>query len=141
MSAVVLVHTASTLAMTGLIWFVQLVHYPLFHYASADDFTAFASAHQRRTTWVVAPLMVLEATTALLLAAGLAPPASRAPALAGLGLLLVIWLSTALIQVPLHRRLLGGYDIHSARRLVRTNWIRTIGWSARSVLVLWLVGR
>lgn len=141
MTAIVLVHAAATLAMTGLIWFVQVVHYPLFRYASTAHFSAFASMHQRRTTWVVAPLMVLEAFTALSLAAGFAPPIARAPALAGFVLLLVIWLSTALVQVPLHRRLLGGYDDPSVRRLVNTNWIRTAGWSARSMIALWLVAQ
>ena len=41
------------------------------------------------------------------------------------GLVAVNWHSTALIQVPLHRRLAGGFDPSAARRLVVTNWWRT----------------
>ena len=53
------------------------------------------------------------------------------------GLIFVIWLSTAILQVPLHRKLeLGGYDARVIRRLVATNWLRTLAWSARAVLVL-----
>ena len=37
MPALLLLHAASTLAMTGVIWFVQMVHYPLFRYAAAGD--------------------------------------------------------------------------------------------------------
>lgn len=131
-----LLHTASTLGMTGVIWFVQAVHYPLFAYAEGPAFRDFAAAHQRRTGWVVVPLMLTEATTATLLLLS-----ALASWIAWLGwvLLVVIWLSTALVQVPLHRRLSTGFDATAARRLVVTNWWRTIPWSLRSALALYLV--
>ena len=57
----------------------------------------------------------------------------------GLVLVVVIWLSTALFQVPQHRRLESGFDEQAHRRLVNTNWIRIIAWTARSILTLtWL---
>ena len=51
-TAVVLLslHLAATAAMTGLIWFVQVVHYPLFAAVGADQFVAYEVAHQRRTS-------------------------------------------------------------------------------------------
>ncbi len=133
-------HAAATLAMGGIIWFVQLVHYPLFELAARADFPAFARLHQNRTGWVVGPLMLAEATTAALLAATVSGPIAK-PAWIGVALLAVIWLSTALVQVPLHRRLLVGFDRRAARRLVATNWLRTAAWSARGVLAtLMMVG-
>ena len=30
----------------------------------------------------------------------------------------------------------AGFDAEAHRRLVRTNWVRTVGWSLRSALVL-----
>ncbi len=63
---VLLVHIAATLFMTGLIWFVQIVHYPLFSSVGADGFVAYEAAHTARTTWVVGPPMLLEAGTAAL---------------------------------------------------------------------------
>lgn len=131
-------HLAATLAMTGLIWFVQVVHYPLFRYARGATFADFAAAHQARTTWVVLPLMTLELVSAVALAA-VPPPGGRAPALVGLALVIVIWLSTAFLQVPDHRRLSRGFDPGAAARLVRTNWIRTCAWTARSILALTLL--
>ncbi len=61
-------------------------------------------------------------------------------ALAGAVLLAIIWASTALLQVPAHSRLERGFDAHVHRRLVRTNWIRTVCWTARGVvaLTMWL---
>ena len=133
-----LVHAAVTVAMAGLIWFVQVVHYPLFEFAAAGDFPRFAEAHQRRTTWVVAPLMLTELATAIWLLL----PASGAPrglAWTGFGLVLSLWLMTGLVQVPLHRRLSRGFSADVTRLLVATNWLRTGAWSARAVLALWLL--
>ena len=133
------IHAAATLAMTGLIWFVQLVHYPLFSLASERRFGDFAHEHQRRTSWIVAPLMLVEAGTAAILVSTVQPPETRALAWLGAGLLLLIWLSTALVQVPLHRRLLEHRDRAAMRRLVATNWARTALWTARSWIALALV--
>lgn len=60
-----LMQFASSLFMTGLIWFVQLVHYPLMKFGDAQQFSSFCQAHQNRTTWVVAGPMFLELGTAL----------------------------------------------------------------------------
>lgn len=65
MTPIFIVHLAATLSMVGLIWFVQIVHYPLFAYVGAEKFIAYEAAHARLTTWVVAPPMLTEALTAL----------------------------------------------------------------------------
>ena len=46
---------ASTLYMTGIVWFAQIVHYPLLGRNKGDSFTEFAREYQRRTLWVVTP--------------------------------------------------------------------------------------
>ena len=61
MEAMLLVHVAATWFMVGLIWFIQLVHYPLFHGVGTEQWGTYAAAHTRRTTWVVGPAMALEA--------------------------------------------------------------------------------
>jgi hypothetical protein len=131
-----LLHTATTLAMTGIIWFVQVVHYPLFASTGAESFSSYEIRHAKRTGWVVGPLMCLEAASALALT-WIAPRSMVV--WTGLALLVIIWLSTFLLQVPLHRRLSRGFDGTSHRALVRGNWIRTVAWTARSVASLWMV--
>jgi hypothetical protein len=54
-------------------------------------------------------------------------------------LVAVIWLSTALLQVPAHGRLSAGFDAETGGFLVATNWIRTIAWSLRSAVVVWML--
>lgn len=137
MTALVMaLQVASTLFMVGLIWFVQVVHYPLFADVGRDGFADYEQRHTKRTTWVVFPPMLIELATAVLLF--WYRPVGLPNWQIGLGivLLLVIWLSTALLQVPCHRVLAEGFDGATQRRLVATNWIRTVSWSLRGVLVL-----
>lgn len=137
--ALLLIHAAATLAMVGVIWFVQVVHYPLFELASSRRFGSFAAEHQRRTTLVVAPLMLVELASALLLLIAPASSAGRTLSLLGMLLLALIWLSTGLLQVPLHRRLSSGRDARAIGRLVASNWVRTAAWTLRGALALALV--
>jgi len=137
---VLLANLASTLFMTGLIWFVQVVHYPLFAWVGAAEFPAYSREHQHWTTFVVGPPMLLEALTAALLVAARPSGVPAWAAWAGLALVGVIWLSTAALQVPAHGRLISGFDAGIAAALVSTNWIRTAAWTARAALLLWIVG-
>jgi len=133
------VHAAATVMMTGLIWFVQIVHYPLMAHVGADRFVVYERLHQKRTTVVVGPLMLVEAVTAVALLA-LAPDRGAGRLLAvGLGLLAIIWCSTAFIQVPCHRRLERGLGGETVALLTRTNWIRTGAWSGRAAIALALL--
>lgn len=124
--------------MFGLIWFVQVVHYPLFLRVGAEGFAAYETAHANRTTYVVAPLMLLELATALaLLFPAYRPTFVSSPtAWLGAALVGVVWLSTAFVQVPLHNRLHTGYSADVIRQLVATNWLRTAAWTARAALLL-----
>ena len=128
-------HLGATWFMTGVIWFVQVVHYPLFAAAAGPSFAAYHRRHLSLVTWIVAPAMLVELATGLLLA--WAPPPGLSPwtTTAGLVLLAIIWLSTALVQVPGHNRLRHSFDAAAHRQLVASNWIRTGAWSARALLL------
>jgi hypothetical protein len=131
-----LLHALATIAMTGLIWFVQVVHYPLMRRVGVVEFTLYERHHLQRTTWVVAPLMLIEALSAVVLAATAPEGVFRVLSWTGLALIAWIWFSTAVLQVPCHRRLQLGFDQATLGRLVATNWGRTAAWSARSMLAL-----
>ncbi len=138
-TAMVTFHLLATAAMVGLIWFVQVVHYPLFAAVGAGGFAEYEQQHQRRTSRVVGPLMAAEGATAVWLA--LAPPDGlpRILPVLGLALLGVIHTSTVLLQIPQHAALASGYDRARVNRLVRTNWVRTVGWSIRAVIAALIV--
>ena len=138
---ILLVHVAATFYMVGLVWFVQRVHYPLFAGVGPEVFASYQAAHLARTGPVVGPAMLLEGATGMVLVALPPPGVPIALPWIGLGLLLAIWMSTWMLQVPRHRELVAGFDTSAHRRLVATNWIRTTAWSMRGVLVLWVVFR
>lgn len=60
---------------------------------------------------------------------------------AGFALLAVVWLSTALLQVPRHTTLGNGFDTADHKSLVASNWLRPTCWSARGLLVLWMIAQ
>jgi hypothetical protein len=131
-----LAHAAATLFMVGVIWFVQVVHYPLFARIGTPDFSAYSLRHSRLTGLVVGPPMLLEAGTAVALVAWTPPEVSTYLVWTGLFLVAGIWLSTALLQAPRHTTLGEGFDPAAHRFLVASNWLRTVLWSLRAIVVL-----
>jgi hypothetical protein len=98
-------------------------------------FVAYEQGHVARITPVVAPAMLLEASSAAALV--FAEPALIAspPFVVASALLGVIWASTFAVQVPLHTRLSERFDAAAHARLVRTNWLRTLAWTMRGLLI------
>lgn len=132
--AILVVHTAATLVMVGLIWFVQIVHYPLLARFGSETSTSVAEEHQRRTGYVVALPMAVEGVTTLALLADAPSSVWVGWPWIGAVLLAIVLLSTVLLSVPLHARMARSHDERTGRRLVLTNWPRTIGWTARGVI-------
>ncbi len=125
-------HTLATAAMFGVIWLVQLTHYPTFRFVEPAQFPRFCRFHSNSISFVVGPLMLVELGTALLL---LASGTVSFEFKASIVVLALIWTSTFAIQVPLHSKLEQGYDPQVIRRLVNSNLIRAIGWSVRIALL------
>jgi len=135
-STIFVLHLSATVFMTGVIWVIQLIHYPLFARVGQEGYVAYQSEHEKRITWIVGPMMLLELATGALLLVNRPAAMPRTILVLNLALLGVIWLSTAFLQVPQHRRLESGYDAVAISRLVQTNWIRTVSWSARSIMLI-----
>ncbi|MFA0962286.1 hypothetical protein AB9P05_10790 [Roseivirga sp. BDSF3-8] len=126
-----------TALLTGLIWTVQLVHYPSFLNVGSDSLSQYESLHRKRIFPLVGPLMVAE-----LIATGyltFTQLTNNYHILAAL-LLLPIWLHTWFFAAPAHFLLSKfGYDEKVIRRLVSSNWIRTLAWTIRLTIYFALV--
>lgn len=140
MKTLILANAAATLIMVGVIWVMQIVHYPLFANVGTAEYPAYQVAHMMRISAVVMPVMLVEALTAFLLA--LTPPVGISPTVtwAGLGLVVFIWAATLFFQDAQHSALVRGFDPHVHAALVSTNWLRTIAWTLRGALMIGLVG-
>lgn len=132
-------HLLSTWYMTGLIWFVQVVHYPLKSAVQGPGFRRYQQLHVERTGWVVGPPMLVEAATGAWLVLSPPPGVPLALPLIGITLLGLVWGATALFSVPAHGALARGFEADAHRRLVMTNWLRTFGWTTRGAVALALV--
>jgi len=119
--------------MTGIIWFVQLVHYPMLHLAVGENPQAGHREYTRRMGFVVMPVMLAEVALQGIWLAGTPSTLSWA----GAGLLFIVWASTFFLQVPCHQKLEKTFDISVQKKLVQTNWIRTVAWTSRAILVGW----
>lgn len=132
-----LAHFTATVFMTGLLWMVQLVHYPLFMEVQPSAFAKYERLHQAKISPIVAPMMLFELFSSLVLVYngwGLLSLWFNA------ALVLGIWCATFLIQMPLHFQLAKiGFDKSLIKRLIRTNWFRTIAWTIRTILMFYLI--
>lgn len=126
----------ASVGMFGVIWIVQVVHYPLMRFAAGPEFSSFETAHRLRISWVVGPLMAVEGLCVL--AFLIAPPAGLSWWLpwAGAAAEAVAIGTTVLVSAPLHVRLNARFDPATLDRLIATNWIRTLAWSCRAGLAV-----
>jgi len=107
-----------------LIWLVQLIIYPSFYYTEEK---AFIDLHGRYTALIgliVTPLMFIQAGVEVVYFLEQDPRWQR------ILIILAIWLATFSLSVPCHSRLHGaGKNLIIIKRLVTSNWIRTLCWS------------
>ena len=134
-----LVQAAASLYLVGLIWLIQIVHYPLMGHVGREAFTQYETLHSRWITPIVAIPMLIELACCILLVVNRPPAIPAWLTWCGLALVIAIWLSTFLLQVPCHTRLSQGFDAQIHAQLVSTNWIRTLAWSARAVVAMGMI--
>jgi len=139
-TAVLVIQSLASGMMCGIIWFVQVVHYPLFAAVPGPQGGAYAELNRSRTARVVLPPMILEAVAAIWLVIQQPAAVGRPVAVLGLGAVAALRLSTLAVQMPLHVRLgREGSNHEVVGRLVQSNWLRTILWTARAVMAVWML--
>jgi hypothetical protein len=136
---VLLAQVVSTALLTGIIWTVQLVHYPLMAHVGPGEHVAYARAHAPRMAGVVMlPWTVQGVSIGWLLITR--PEVIPMVALVGAAIAAAMTvLVTIVASVPAHDRLRVAPDDLALRRLVRTNWLRTCAWSIHLALAVWML--
>ncbi len=135
----VITNVISTIFMLGVIWVIQLVHYPLFTYVSRNNFYNFHNLHSKNISFVVIFPMLVELISSALLIIFHPDSIPTNYFILGFVLLILIWISTFLLQVKYHGSLSQGFDYTQFKKLVDTNWIRTICWTIRGVIVIYIL--
>lgn len=139
LSFLFILNIVTTAIMVGVIWTIQVIHYPFFHRVDKQNFSLHMDKHREKISYIVVPVMLAELSSATGLV--LTNTQFQFEFITGLIILLLIWVSTALIQVPSHSKLAKGYSQTEVQKLVRLNWIRTILWSARLALMVIILSR
>jgi len=114
------------------------VHYPLFNKVDTDAFTNYIKQHQKLMSFLVIPLMLSELVFAFILMLN-APYGNIGLQIISFALVIIIWASTFFLSVPQHQKLLQGFNQAAYEKLLQSNWIRTIAWTARSLVLLYLI--
>ena len=122
----------STSVMVGVIWVIQLLHYPSFHFINEKKYIEFQHFHMQRISFIVIPVMLIELASALLLSYFFRSSLT----IILLALLLGIWGITFIFFTNMHQKLTNGYDRANVDSLVKINWSRTALWSLRLIILL-----
>ncbi len=130
-----LIHFTSCCMLVSLIWVIQILHYPFFSFVSDLDFKKAMKFHTSRITLIVAPLMLVELFSGFFL---LIFYKFNLMFMISFAFILLIWLGTFFVSVPLHSKLEIQKNDNIIQKLVSTNWPRTIFWTCRFVLLVYL---
>jgi L-asparagine transporter-like permease len=125
-----LINLSLSAFMCGVIWLVQVLIYPSFRLVRDIKHHQF---HMKAISYVVVPVMLLELVSTVFYYFQVRDQLL----LLVLVLLILIWLSTFLLQVPQHQKIQLENSDEAINRLISSNWIRTILWSAKTLLLLW----
>ena len=128
-STLELIHLIATAMMVSIIWIIQILHYPTFLFVDKKDYTEFQNFHMKNISYLIIPIMLLELFTGLYIL--LYNNMINFYFSASFGLLILIWLITALFFSKFHSELSKKYNRDTILKLIRLNWIRTFFWTLR----------
>lgn len=114
-----------------LIWMVQLIIYPSFQYYSTADLEIWHPVYTNAISIIVIPLMLGQL---IVVSIQIIKIRNRYTLISSVCVLMV-WLLTFLIFVPIHNELSNGLiEKSTLKDLVNLNWYRTAIWTSMFLL-------
>ena len=138
----IVIHTAATLFMVGLIWTIHYVHYPLFANVGESTYVSFQSEHVERigkllfVPWLTEGITLL-GILALAFLGG--HKALRVPAVINGAAMAVVLVISGFWSAPAHAKLADGFDKSLHDQLMTVNLIRTLAWTVCGICAVWIV--
>ena len=120
--------------LVSLVFMTQFITYPTFLHIDKDKFSEYHRKYVNNISFIVAPVMLIEFLTLSLIAYF----SSEFLIIKSLILLLVIWLTTFFIMIPSHNRISKSFNKKEIISLTNYNWVRTILWSFKLLLIIFL---
>lgn len=120
-----------SLYMLAIIWLIQLIHYPSFLHINENEFKDFHAKHTQIMEFLVGPVMVLE----LIISCMQLSTGVNASSISLLIIVLCLWFFTFFVSVPIHNKLSGGFQKTLIQKLILTNWLRTLLWTIKFLMM------
>jgi hypothetical protein len=138
----IVVHSAATMFMVGLICTIHYVHYPLFAYVGESTYVSFQAEHVARIGRLLFVPWLTEGITLLgILALAFLGGRKdwRVPAVINGAAMAVVLVISGFWSAPAHAKLADGFDKSVHDQLMTVNLIRTLAWSICGVCAIWIV--
>ncbi len=132
----VVLHGAATWFLVGLIWTIQLIHYPSFAAIDPGRYSSFQQTHMVGMGRLIAAPWLVEGLTVLGLFVFAPTGWMRLLATAGGLLELLVIGVTIRSSIPAHEALSAGFSDDAHKRLLRSNWMRTAAWTSRGLIAI-----
>lgn len=132
---ILFLNLAISFYMLGLIWVIQLIHYPAFLRIDPSQFSVFHEKHSQALGILAGSAMIAELIFSLMILFNGAWILGSV----FLSLTVAVWIATFFLSVPLHNRLASGYHQAVILKLIRTNWIRTGLWTMKAIVAMWSI--
>ena len=120
--------------LVSLVLITQFITYPTFLSIDKKKFPDFHKKYVNKISLIVAPVMIIE----LLTLSHIAYFSKDFLIIKSLILLLVIWLTTFFIMIPSHNKISKAFNKKEINMLINYNWVRTILWSFKLLLIIFL---
>ena len=125
--------------MLGFICHIKILNNPHFKVVGKNEFQTYHNGHSMMITPLVGTVMIIELISSIMLVVFPPKNVSLTIPIIGVILVFIIWASTAFLQIPQHNALANAYELKAHNLLVQTNWIRTIAWSMRGLLLIYML--
>ena len=135
MNLLILLNIFISTFMLSLIIITQIVNYPLFLKVNFSKLEDYHSDYVNRISIIVVPMMIFELLVSILLLKYVELYLSIISIL----LLFIIFISTYLIQVPIHSKINNNTSVKLLKKLIYSNWIRTSSWFAKCILSFYIL--
>ena len=134
MNIIVYISLFTNLIMVGVSLITHFVTYPSFKLIKSIIFSEFHKSYTKKMLFIVAPVMILELISSLLLV--IFDISDNHTEIGLLITLILIWLLTFFNIVPIHNKLTVNYNKDLNQKLIKLNGLRTILWILKLILFI-----
>lgn len=131
-----LLNLISTLLIAGVLWFIQLVHFPLINEMPAKNMVNNGYYHMQKILGIINLLFIIDFITIVFLLLLVNSDLSATLMLINILIFLFTVILTRITFLPIHQNLSKNPNSFLISKLINLNWIRTLVWSLKVLFML-----